>query len=89
CASNVVAGVGGTVVSSTPDAVFGDCRNATVKITQDDPTSVISVLDNTSINAAPWQICGSNSVAGVGGTIALQSSTTVFGACHNADTIID
>ncbi|NUO60084.1 MAG: hypothetical protein HOV78_25750 [Hamadaea sp.] len=89
CASNVVAGVGGTVVSSSPDAIFGDCRNATVKITQDDPTSVISVLDNTSINVAPWQICGSNSVAGVGGTVALQSSTTVFGACHNADTIID
>jgi len=89
CASNVVAGVGGTVVSSSPDSVFGDCRNATVKITQDDPTSVVSALDNTSINAAPWQICGSNSVAGVGGTVALQTTTTVFGACHNADTIID
>ncbi|NUT34137.1 MAG: hypothetical protein HOV79_13810 [Hamadaea sp.] len=89
CASNVVAGVGGVIASSSPDSVFGDCRNATVKITQDDPTSVISVLDNTSINAAPWQICGSNSVAGVGGTVALQTTTTVFGSCHNADTIID
>lgn len=89
CASNVVAGVGGTIASSSPDSVFGDCRNATVKISQDDPTSVISVLDNSSINVAPWQICGSNSVAGVGGTVALQTTTTVFGSCHNADTIID
>jgi hypothetical protein len=89
CASNGVAGVGGVVANSSPDSVFGDCRNATVKITQDDPTSTISALDNTSINLVPWQICGSNSVAGVGGTVALQSPNTVFGACHNADTIID
>jgi hypothetical protein len=89
CASNVVAGVGGTLASSSPDSVFGDCRNATVKITQADQDSMTTVLNSASVNAAPWQVCGSNSVAGVGGTVGFHAPTTVFGACHNADTIID
>ena len=89
CGGTASWGVGGVVTNSAPNTVLGDCRNATVKISQDDPTTAASALDNTSINAAPWQVCGSNSVAGVGGTASLQSPSTVFGSCHNADTIID
>jgi hypothetical protein len=89
CGGTAVWGVGAVLTSGSPNTVFGDCRNATVHITQDDPTAVISVLDNSSVNVAAWQVCGSNTVAGVGGTISLLSPNTVFGGCHNADTIID
>jgi len=89
CGGTAVWGVGGVISSGSPNTVFGDCRNATVHITQNDPTAVISVLDNSSINVAPWQVCGANTVAGVGLNASVQSPNTVFGGCHNADTIID
>lgn len=48
-----------------------------------------SVSDNASINAAPWQFCGSIAAAGVSDNdFILESANTVIGSCFNANTVI-
>ncbi|NUT34138.1 MAG: hypothetical protein HOV79_13815 [Hamadaea sp.] len=88
CGSNAVAGPGAVVTSGTPHTVFGDCTNANVKLKQDTVPGIISILDDTSVNAVPWQVCGSNVVAGVGVTASVSSPATVTGDCDNANTLI-
>ena len=88
CGSNTVAGPGATVSSGTPNTVLGDCTNANVKLKQDAVPGIISILDDSSVNAVPWQVCGSNAVAGVGLVAATNSPATVTGDCDNANTQI-
>jgi len=88
CGSNAVAGPGATITSGSPHTVIGDCTNANVKLKQDAVPGIISILDDTSVNAAPWQVCGSNVVAGVGLTASVNSPATVTGDCDNANTQI-
>lgn len=87
CGSNAVAGVG-AAVGSSPNTVIGDCKNANVLLRQDTVPGLISILDDTSVMALPWQVCGSNAVAGVGATVAMNSPDTVTGDCHNANNVI-
>lgn len=92
CGSTAGAGVlvGAALSISSPNTVLDDCNNANVWIDQDDPTALLSVLDNTSINIAPWQSCGSTIGGGIGAIgAALQSPNTVFGNCNNANVTID
>lgn len=90
CGSEAVWGVGGVVAGKSPSTImWGDCDNANVWIDQQDPTAVISVLDNSRLSVADWQVCGSTTVSGVGGTVNLGSPNTVFGSCNNANTVID
>jgi len=88
CGSNAVAGPGATVTSGAPHTQLGDCTNSNVKLKQDAVPGIISILDDTSVNAVPWQVCGSNVVAGVGVQAALSSPATVVGDCDNANTQI-
>ncbi|MEV6968548.1 hypothetical protein AB0M47_25875 [Hamadaea sp. NPDC051192] len=88
CGSNAVAGPGAVVTSGTPHTQLGDCTNANVRLKQDAVPGVISILDDTSVNALPWQVCGSNVVAGVGVQAAVNSPATVVGDCDNANTQI-
>jgi hypothetical protein len=90
CGSESVFGVIGVVASATsPATVWGDCDNANVWIDQDDPTALISVLDNSRVSLLDWQNCGSSTVSGViGVTASLSSQNTVFGNCNNANTVI-
>lgn len=88
CGSTSVAGVGGTVAANSPKLQVGDCNNSNVMLKQDTTPGVISILDDTSVNAVPWQVCGSNAVAGVGLSAAVNSSMTVIGDCANANTLI-
>lgn len=89
CGSEAVWGVGAVVTGLSPSTVWGDCDNANVWIDQDDPTAVISVLDNSRLSLADWQVCGSTTVSGVGVTVNLSSPNTVYGNCNNANTVID
>lgn len=89
CGSAAVAGVGGVIPVQSPHTMLGDCNNANAHIRQDDPTAVVSALDNSHITAAAWQVCGSDSVAGVGGVISVGSPNIAYGDCNNANTIID
>jgi len=50
------------------------------------PAPLLSILDNAVINVLPWQICGSTTVAGVGGAVPVNSPNTVLGSCNNANT---
>ncbi len=52
------------------------------------PQPLIGVLDDSVVNAAPWQVCGATAVAGVGGAVPLFSPNTVIGGCNNADTVL-
>lgn len=49
---------------------------------------LIGVLDDSVTNVAPWQICGSTTVAGVGGSVPILSPNTVLGDCNNANTVL-
>lgn len=89
CGSAAVAGVGGTIPVQSPHTMLGDCNNANAHIGQQAPTSVVSALDNSHITAAAWQVCGSDSVAGVGGVISIGSPNIAYGDCNNANTVID
>lgn len=88
CGSAAAAGVGG-VIDLEPDVVLGDCRNANVKLWQDTVPAVIGALGDTAIIAAPWQPCGSDVVAGVGGTVTVQAGKAVYGKCDNANVDIN
>jgi hypothetical protein len=87
CGSNAVGGAGGTG-STAPNTVIGDCTNANVLLKQDTAPGLISILDDTSVQALPWQVCGSNAVMGVGVTAAVGSPSTVTGDCYNSNQII-
>ncbi|HCU51055.1 MAG TPA: hypothetical protein DGG94_14870, partial [Micromonosporaceae bacterium] len=92
CGSNAVAGVGATVAVGTPNTVTGDCHNANNLITAPDgtgPNSLLSLLSGSIVNVAPWQVCGSSAVAGVGVVVAANSPTTVLGDCVNATAMIE
>lgn len=88
CGSNVVAGLGAAVVSGSPKTVHGDCHNAATDIAAAGAhrPSLLSVLSGSSVNALPWQVCGSTAVAGLGVLAAADSPTTVHGDCTNAVT---
>lgn len=88
CGSNVVGGLGATVVTSSPKTLHGDCDNSVTDIAPSGPHAppLLSLLSGTSIKALPWQVCGSTAVAGVGVVAAHQSPTTVIGDCTNAVT---
>jgi hypothetical protein len=88
CGSNAVAGPGATVTSGAPHTQVGDCTNSNVKLKQDSVPGLISILDDSSVNAVPWQVCGSNVVAGAGLQAAVNSPATVIGDCDNANTQI-
>lgn len=88
CGSNTVAGVGGVGSASQANTVIGDCKNANVLLRQDVTPGLISILDDSSVQLLPWQVCGSNAVAGVGATVASGSTNTVTGDCHNANNLI-
>lgn len=88
CGSNVVGGLGATVVTRSPKLVDGNCTNASADIAPAarHTPSLLSVLSGSSIQALPWQTCGSTAVAGVGVVTAVDSPTTVTGDCTNAST---
>lgn len=90
CGGEAVWGVGAVVAGQSDSTIFwGDCDNANVWIDQQDPTAVISVLDNSRLSVADWQVCGGTVMGGVGVTANLGSSNTVLGDCNNANTVID
>ncbi len=91
CGADAVFGAVGVVLNLSSDgSVYGDCDNANVWIDQDDPTAVISILDNSRVSIGDWQVCGSTTGAGVGAITAnLAAANTVYGNCNNANTIID
>lgn len=87
CGSTSSQVVSASVALTSPNTVLGDCANGNVLIRQGKVQGVISILDDTSVNALPIQICGSNAaVAGV--TAAISSPATVVGDCFNANTLI-
>lgn len=89
CAGQAVWGVGGVVGAMSPNTAFGDCDNNNVWIDQPEWWQhLISALDYAHISAASWQVCGSDVVAGVGGSVSLTSPDTVFGSCNNDNTVI-
>ncbi|GIH03130.1 hypothetical protein Rhe02_11970 [Rhizocola hellebori] len=88
CGSNAVGGVGAVASASSANTVIGDCYNANVLLKQDTTSGIISILDDTSVLALPWQVCGSNAVAGVGATVSVGTPNTVTGDCYNANNII-
>jgi hypothetical protein len=88
CGSNAVGGVGAVASASSANTVIGDCYNANVLLKQDTTAGIISILDDTSVSALPWQVCGSNAVAGVGATVSAGTPNTVTGDCYNANNII-
>lgn len=87
CASDAVAGVGAVASNNSAKTQIGDCANNQTRIRYTQP-GVISILDGTAIDAAPWQICGSNAVGGVGLTTAVNSPKLLDGDCHNSNTDI-
>lgn len=87
CASDAVAGVGATATANSPKTLIGDCANNQTLIHYGQP-GLISILDGTSLDVAPWQICGSNAVGGVGVTAAVNSPKLLDGDCHNSNTDI-
>lgn len=89
CGSTAVAGVGGTAAAGSPHTMDGDCANANAVLQQDNVQGLISILDDSAVNIAPWQVCGSHVVAGVGLTAAANSPALVTGDCHNANTTIE
>jgi hypothetical protein len=72
--------------------VIGDCYNANNLITAPNgigPRSLLSLLSGSIVNVAPWQVCGSSAVVGLGTVVATNSPTTVLGDCVNATTAIE
>ncbi|GAA1410728.1 hypothetical protein ACFQZ4_17655 [Catellatospora coxensis] len=87
CGSASAQVVSAAVALRSPNTVLGDCANGNVLIRQNQVQGVISILDDTSVNALPIQVCGSNAaIAGV--TAAIASPATVVGDCSNANTFI-
>lgn len=87
CGSTSSQVLAASVALRSPNTVLGDCANGNVLIRQNQVPGIISILDDTSVNALPIQICGSNAaVAGV--TAAVGSPATVVGDCFNANTLI-
>jgi hypothetical protein len=74
---------------TSPNTVIGDCKNANVKISKDDPKGVIAIGDNTSLNVLPLQSCGSTSANVIAVAVPITSPNTVIGSCFNANTVID
>jgi hypothetical protein len=86
CGSTTGA-VGAAAAVNSPNTVLGDCANSNVLLRQDRVQGLISIMDDTSVNVAPLQVCGSN-VATAGATVATSSPATVVGDCYNANTLI-
>ncbi|HEX6684939.1 MAG TPA: hypothetical protein VF062_19275 [Candidatus Limnocylindrales bacterium] len=89
CGSDAVAGLGVTAAATSPHTKLGDCANSNTWLKQDVQPGLISILDDTSVDVASWQVCGSHVVAGVGLDVAQGSPATVVGDCHNANTLIE
>jgi hypothetical protein len=89
CGSDTVFGAGVVLATQSPSTVLGDCDNANVWIDQEDPTSIVSLLDNSRVSLGDWQVCGSTAAAGVGAATNIGGPNTVFGNCNNANTVID
>jgi len=89
CGSTAVFAVGAAVPITSPNTVIGDCKNANVKIDQQDASALLSIGNNTSISLANIQACGSTMSAGAGAAIPITSPNTVIGSCFNANTVID
>ena len=88
CGSATVAGVGATV-DTARDLMYGDCANANARLSQDTAPPVIGALNDSAVLALPWQVCGSDAVAGVGATVSVHAPKTVVGDCRNANVHID
>jgi hypothetical protein len=90
CGSSAVAGVGVTVPVASPNTAMGDCTNGNIDIHGNGgDDSFFSILDSTALSVAPWQICGSSVVAGVGATVPVASPNTAAGDCTNGNIKID
>ncbi|MEV4412615.1 hypothetical protein [Catellatospora sp. NPDC049609] len=74
---------------TSPNTVYGDCKNANVKIDKEGPKGLITVADNSSVNILPLQSCGSTSANIIAAAVPLGSPNTVIGSCYNANTVID
>jgi hypothetical protein len=86
CGSSTVAGVGGTVPIASPNTALGYCTNGNIDIHGNGgDDALFSLLDNSALSVAPWQICGSSVVAGVGGTVPLASPNTAAKDCTNGN----
>lgn len=79
--------VGTATVINTANTVLGDCANSNIMVRQAKVQGVISILDNSALNLAPIQACGSN-LAVAGATVATSSPATVVGDCYNANAFI-
>lgn len=90
CAGSAIWGVGVVVDAVSPNTVLGDCDNNNVWIDQpaDQQQTLLSLLDYTHVSALSWQVCGSDTVAGVGVTVSALSPDTVMGTCNNDNTVI-
>jgi hypothetical protein len=55
---------------------------------ENNPAPILGVLDDSVTNVAPWEICGSTVVAGIGGSVPINSPNVVLGDCNNANTIL-
>jgi hypothetical protein len=87
CGSTSAQVVSASVAFRSPNTVLGDCANGNVLIRQNQTQGIISILDDTSVNALPIQVCGSTAaIAGV--AAAVSSAATVIGDCFNANTMI-
>jgi hypothetical protein len=89
CGSTAVLTAGAATAITSPNTLLGDCKNANVKIDQKDPSAATYALNNTSINTASLQACGSTMAAIAGAAVATVSSNTVIGSCYNANILID
>jgi hypothetical protein len=79
--------VGTATVVNTANTVLGDCANSNILVRQAKVQGLISIMDNTAVNVAPIQACGSNLAVG-GATVATSSPATVIGDCYNANAFI-
>lgn len=90
CGSTAVLGAGATVAANSDHLMYGDCHNANAQIGRGySHPALASVLDNSHVSVASWQVCGSTAVGGVGAAAALNSANVVYGSCSNANTVID
>ncbi|MBV1855680.1 hypothetical protein [Catellatospora tritici] len=81
-----VAGVSLPITS--PNTEIGDCKNANIKIDQQDSTALLYAANNTAISIANIQACGSTTGTGVGIAAPITSPNTVIGSCYNANIAI-
>ncbi|MEV0458896.1 hypothetical protein [Catellatospora methionotrophica] len=89
CGSTAPFVVGIAAPITSPNTVIGDCKNANIKIDQQDASALVSAANNTAISLANIQACGSTMSAGVGAAVPITSPNTVIGSCFNANTLID